>query len=263
MPEFTHHTAGTPCWVDLMSPDIDGSKAFYSAVFGWDAEDQLDEDGNRIYVMFTQNGKNVAGLGGQPPGMGEMPAIWNSYVATADVAATAEKVTAAGGAVMMPPMQVMDSGEMAVFTDPTGAAFSVWKAGEHIGAQVCNEPNTYSWNELLTRDVDAAMPFYADVFGWTYNSMDMGPGGMYHVVEGGENDGLAGMMAMPAEMPEQVPNHWAVYFAVADADAAVAAITAAGGTIVMDVMHVPGVGRMAAAHDPLSGSFSVMQPEQQ
>ena len=89
MPEFTSHPAGTPCWVDLMSPDVDGSKAFYSSVFGWDASDEVDDEGNRIYVMFSQNGKNVAGLGGQQPGMEEMPAMWNSYVATDDVAATA------------------------------------------------------------------------------------------------------------------------------------------------------------------------------
>ena len=65
MSEFTSHPPGTPCWVDLMSPDIDGSKSFYTAVFGWDADDQLDDDGNRIYVMFSQGRKSVAGLGGQ------------------------------------------------------------------------------------------------------------------------------------------------------------------------------------------------------
>jgi len=262
MPEFTSHPPGTPNWVDLMSPDVDASKAFYSAVFGWDAEDQLDDDGNRVYVMFSLGGKSVAGLGGQPPGMpAEMPAVWNSYVSTADVAATAEKVTANGGSVMMPPMQVFDSGEMAIFTDPSGAAFSVWKAGRHIGAEVCNEPNTYSWNELMTRDVDAAMPFYADVFGWTYESQDMGEGNIYHVIAGGESGGLGGMMAMPPDMPEQVPNHWGVYFAVADVDATVEAITGAGGQIVNGPMDIPGVGRMATAHDPAGGNFNIMQSE--
>ena len=53
MPEFTSHPPGTPCWVDLMSPDVDGSKAFYTTVFGWDATDELDNDGNRIYVSFN------------------------------------------------------------------------------------------------------------------------------------------------------------------------------------------------------------------
>jgi len=244
-----------------MSPDIEASKAFYTSVFGWDADDQLDDDGNRIYVMFTLGGKSVAGLGGQPPGMGEMPAIWNSYIATADVAATAERVTAAGGSVMMPPMQVMEAGEMAIFTDPVGAAFSVWKAGQHIGAEVCNEPNTYSWNELMTRDVDAALKFYGDVFGWTYEAQDMGPMGTYHLIAGGEHGGLGGIMAMPPDLPAQVPNHWGVYFTVTDAAVAVAAITGAGGQIVNGPMTIPGVGTMATAHDPAGGSFSVMQPE--
>ena len=261
MPQFSSHPAGTPCWVDLMSPDVDGSKQFYSAVFGWDAEDQFDDEGNRVYVMFSQNGKNVAGLGGQPPGMGEMPAVWNSYVATDDVAATAAKVAAAGGQTVMPPMQVMDSGEMAIFSDPTGAMFSAWKAGTHIGAEICNEPNTYSWNELMTRDIDAALAFYSEVFGWTYDQMDMGPAGTYHVISGGEHGGLGGLMAMPPDMPEQVPNHWGVYFSVSDAQASVDAATAAGGHLVNGPMAIPGVGTTANIHDPASGNFSLMQPE--
>ncbi len=261
MPEFTSHPPGTPSWVDLMSPDVDASKAFYTSVFGWDAADQLDGDGNRVYVMFSLGGKNVAGLGGLPPGMPEgMPAVWNSYIAVDDAAGITEKVTAAGGSVMMPAMQVMDSGEMAIFADPGGAAFSVWKAGRHIGAEVCNEPNTYSWNELMTRDLDRALEFYSAVFGWTYDPMDMGPIGTYHVIAGGESGGLGGLMGMPPDMPEQVPNHWGVYFTVESVDATVESITSAGGQVVNGPMDIPGVGRTATVHDPAGGSFNVMQP---
>lgn len=260
MPEFTSHPAGTPCWVDLSSPDVDASKSFYSGVFGWDADDQFDDDGNRVYVMFSLGGKSVAGLGGQAPGTTGMPAMWNTYVATDDVGATTDKVTAAGGSVLMPAMQVFDAGEMAVFTDPTGAAFSVWRAGRHIGAEVCNEPDTYSWNELMTRDVDAALAFYAAVFGWSFEGQDMGPIGTYHVIAGGEHGGLGGIMGMPPGMPEQVPSHWGVYFTVADADASLAAITAAGGQVVNGPMDIPGVGRTATVHDPNAGSFNVLQP---
>ncbi|MDH3707732.1 MAG: VOC family protein, partial [Acidimicrobiia bacterium] len=155
----------------------------------------------------------------------------------------------------------MDAGEMAIFADPTGAAFSVWRAGEHIGAEIGNEPNTYSWNELMTRDVDAALAFYTAVFGWSYDPQDMGPGGTYHVISGGTNgEGLGGIMAMPPEMPEQVPNHWGVYFTVTDVGATIADITGAGGQIVNGPMDIPGVGRMATAHDPAGGNFNVMQP---
>lgn len=261
MPVFTSHSTGSPCWVDLASPDVAASKAFYAAVFGWEATDQHDDAGNLIYVMFTQDGKNVAGLGGQAPGMEGMPPAWNTYVAVDDVASTVAKATAGGGTVIAPPMEVMEAGEMAVFADPTGAVISVWKANQHIGAELCNEPNSLSWNELVTRDLDTARTFYSDVFGWNITGQDMGPSGMYWVVEGGEYGGWAGMMEMPTQMPDMVPNHWTVYFAVADVDATMAAITAHGGSQVQAPFDIPGVGRMAVAHDPAGGSFALMQPE--
>ena len=74
MTEFNSYAAGTPCWVDLMSPDVDASKEFYTSVFGWEGVDQFDPEGNRIYTNFCLDGKEVAGLGGQAPGMEGMPA---------------------------------------------------------------------------------------------------------------------------------------------------------------------------------------------
>ena len=120
MPEFTAHPAGSPCWVDVMSPDTDAAKVFFAGLVGWDADDQFDPDGNYVYTNFTKDGKIVAGMGAQPPEMAGMPAVWNTYIAVDDPEATAEKVTAAGGSVMMPPMEVMEHGSMAIFTDPAG-----------------------------------------------------------------------------------------------------------------------------------------------
>jgi predicted enzyme related to lactoylglutathione lyase len=259
MPEFTSHAAGSPCWVDLMSPDIDASKSFYEAVFGWTGDDEHDPEGNRVYVTFRLDGKVVAGLGGQPPGMETMPAIWNTYVCVDDPAATVAAATDAGGSVMMPPMQVMDAGHMAILADPTGATISLWKPGGHFGSELCNEPDTWSWSELMTRDVDTALTFYSAVFGWTYAPHDMGDF-VYQVIEGGENDGWGGIMPMPSEVPDMVPNHWAVYFSVADTSATSAKVTAGGGQAVQEPMDIPGVGRMATFHDPHGGSFATLQP---
>jgi uncharacterized protein len=263
MPQFSSHSPGTPCWVDLMSPDVDGSKAFYSAVFGWETEDQVDDEGNRIYVMLRQNGLNVAGLGGQAPGMEGMPPIWNTYIAVADAQATADAVSSAGGLVIAPPMQVMTAGEMAVFSDPTGAMFAVWKPGDHIGAQIGNEPDTYSWNELLTRDLATAKDFYAKVFGWTYDEMDMGEMGTYNVIAGGENGGLGGMMTMPADVPDAVPNYWGVYFSVADIEATVAKIKDNGGQVIDGPFPAEGIGTIAIVTDQAGGMFSLLQPNSQ
>ena len=260
MPTFTSYDPGQPCWVDLMSPDVDASTAFYSAVFGWEASDEHDDEGNRIYVNLSLDGRAVAGIGEQAPGMPPM-AIWNSYVCSSDVAATVAKVEAAGGSVLMPPMQVMAAGHMAVIADPTGAAISIWQPGEMVGAGVANEANTWSWNELATRDIDAALPFYTEVFGWQYDQQEMGPGMTYHVIRGGD-EGWGGAMAMPPGVPDQAPNYWAVYFMIADTDATVEAVTANGGQVVMPPMDTPGVGRMCIFHDPQGASFSTLQPQQ-
>ena len=261
MAEFTSHAPGAPSWVDLMTPDADAAKAFYGELFGWACEDQFDDDGNRVYVMASLDGKAVAGMGSPPPGAPEMPAVWNTYITVDDVAASAQQVEAAGGSVLMPAMQVMDSGSMAVFADPTGAAFSVWQPNQHIGAQLTNVPNTWSWNELSTRDVETAKGFYTKVFGWTYDDHEM-PDGTYSVIEGGNDEGMGALLNMPAEVPEMVPNHWAVYFAVADFSASATKARELGAQQVMDEMTVPGVGTFAVFHDPAGAAFYLMQPEE-
>jgi predicted enzyme related to lactoylglutathione lyase len=264
MPERSSYDHGTPCWVDLMAPDVDAAKAFYGGLFGWDATDEHDPDsGERIYTNFRKDGRIVAGCSQQMPGMEGMPPFWNTYIAVDDVDQIAKAVEAAGGTTMLPAMDVMEEGRMAVFGDPTGAAFSVWQAGRTHGAEVVNEPGAYSWNELMTRDLEAARSFYAEVFGWTYDDgMDMGPMGKYYVVEGGQDGGLAGMMGMPPDMPDQVPNHWGVYFTVADIDATLAKAAELGGSVVNGPMPSP-VGQLATIHDDQHGSFSVLQPNPQ
>src|SRR5579862_9397053 len=115
---------GTPIWVDLGSPDLDGSKAFYGGLFGWEADTTQDPNAGG-YTMFTLGGKMIAGLG---PQMGPVSA-WSTYVSTADADATAQKVREAGGQVIVEPMTVMEAGRMAVFTDPQGAFISAWQPG--------------------------------------------------------------------------------------------------------------------------------------
>lgn len=258
MPVFTTHPIGAPCWVDLSSPDVDGAIAFYSAVFGWDHEDSFDPEGTRVYTNFSKDGHVVCGLGEQQPEMAGMPPIWSTYIATDDIAAVTARVEAAGGSVMLPELQVMDVGAMAIYADPTDAVFSVWKAGTHLGSGIANDPDTWSWNELLTRDLDPALDFYASVFGWTYDPQEM-PGMVYNVVKLGDAE-IGGAMPMPAEVPDMVPNHWAVYFAVEDAAATIAKVAAEGGTIGSGPDEIPGVGTIAILHDPQGGSFCIMQP---
>jgi predicted enzyme related to lactoylglutathione lyase len=65
-------------------------------------------------------------------------------------------------------------------------------------------------------------------------------------------------MTMPDAIPAEVPNHWLVYFAVDDCDAAVARARELGGTP-MEPMDIPDVGRFAIVHDPLGTVFAVIK----
>lgn len=249
---------GIPSWVDVMSPDVDGSRAFYTGLFGWDAEDQHGEDGELVYVMFRHDGHDVAGLGGQMTGMEGMPAIWNTYVATADADETTRRAEAAGGNVVLAPMDVMDSGRMAVLQDPAGAAISVWQAGTHVGAQLVNGHAAFSWSELLTRERESVRSFYEEAFGWQLVDQDMGPMGTYTVATFDGERSFAGLMDMPDEVPSAVPSYWSPYFGHDDVDAACVRVRELGGQVVQEPFDVPDVGRMAAVVDPQGAAFNLM-----
>jgi uncharacterized protein len=140
------YPAGTPIWVDLSSPDPAASARFYGALFGWEGEDLGEQAGH--YHMFRKDGKTAAGAsqtqGGAPP-------AWSTYVATDDADGTAAKVSQAGGQVIVAPFDVMDQGRMAVFADPSGAFFSIWRSAAMNGAEHMNAPGGFCWNELSSR----------------------------------------------------------------------------------------------------------------
>ena len=250
--EVTSYAPGTPSWVDLGTSDAVAGAAFYSALFGWEINEGPPEAGG--YRMCMLNGHPVAGMG--PQMNADMPPYWTTYVSVVDADAATTAVTDAGGQVLLPPMDVLDVGRMAIFMDPTGAAISAWQPRAHIGAGLVNEPGTLCWNELATRDTDAAEAFYAAVFGWGANKSDMGAF-MYteYTVDG---RGIAGMMPMGEEFPPEVPPHWLVYFAVADCDASAALVTELGGQIHVPPSDIPMVGRFALCQDPQGAMFSLM-----
>lgn len=253
MPDRTSYAPGTPSWVDI-GTDVDAAIPFYTGLFGWTAESLGEEAGG--YGFFLKDGKQAAGFGPrQNPG----PPAWSSYVTVADVEAAAAAVVTAGGTVMVPPMDVMTAGRMAVCIDPQGGVFSLWEPRDNIGCAVVNEPGALCWNELNTRDVEGSKAFYGTVFGWTSETHDMPGSPMGSYTEFAlDGDTIAGMLAMPPMVPAEVPTFWLVYFAVDDTDAAVATAQELGGTLVMPPMDVP-AGRFALLQDPQGGMFAVIR----
>jgi hypothetical protein len=105
-----------------------------------------------------------------------------------------------------------------------------------------------SWTELTTPDPAAAQAFYGALFGWRFQTMDMGQGA-YHVIKVGEDGAIGGIMATPPEA-KGMPPMWGSYVTVADCDATAAQCTALGGKVCVGPMDIPTVGRFAMLQDP-------------
>jgi predicted enzyme related to lactoylglutathione lyase len=164
---------------------------------------------------------------------------------------------------------------MAVFTDPEGAAFNVWQAKEHKGARIVNEPGSLNFNGLNTRDVAGAKSFYGSVFGWETLGLEGGaqmwmlpgycdfleqrdPGVGERMAEAGAPKGFEDVVATInpiADDQPDVPAHWSVTFAVADADATAKRAEELGGKVVVPPFDAPWV-RMTVIADPAGATFT-------
>jgi uncharacterized protein len=240
---------GAPCWIDLFTTDPDASKSFYGELFGWTAEDTGPEYGN--YINFSKDGVAVAG-GMQNDGSGG-PDAWSIYLATDDAKATADQAQAEGGHIIVPPMDVGTLGTMVVLSDPGQAAIGAWQPQDFPGFGVWGEDGTPGWFELHTRDYDAAVRFYERVFGWDTHVMGDTDEFRYTTLGEGENQ-LAGVMDGTISLPEGVPSHWAVYFAVTDTDATIDRAVGLGATVVSPAVDTP-YGRLATLADPTGAGF--------
>jgi predicted enzyme related to lactoylglutathione lyase len=255
MTEMTTYKPGTPSWVDFGSPDLDASIEFYGGLFGWDVPEAENAEQTGGYRQAMKGGRPA---GGMMPLMQEgQPSAWTTYISVEDAEATAAAVKEAGGTVMAEPMEVLDLGKMAIFADPTGAVFGVWQPGTFAGAGIVNEPGAISWNELNTRDLNASKAFYGAVFGWGFRDDDMGEAGSYTTILLGESM-VGGILDMAGrEVPETVPAHWQVYFAVEDTDATIEAAKQAGGGVMVEPIDIP-AGRFSILTDPHGASFAVI-----
>jgi uncharacterized protein len=273
MAERDGYIPGVPCWIDTSQPDPQAAVAFYTGLFGWEFADVMPPGSDGKYFIGRIRGGDVAAVGSLPEGA-PRAAMWNTYVWVESADETAAKVRDAGGQVLMEPFDVMDAGRMAVFADPEGAAFCVWQAKQHKGAQIVNEAGSLNFNGLNTRDAAGAKAFYGSVFGW--GSLAMGGGGEAWTLPGygdyleERNPGLRkGMAEMGApagfedvvatlnpitEDQGDVPAHWSVTFAVDDADAIAAKAAELGGRVLLPPVDAPWV-RMTVLADPQGARF--------
>lgn len=250
----TPPSAGRFVWYELVTPDKDASKGFYSALLGWEWQDEnMGEQG--IYPMARTGEAFHCGLISPQAGM---PPHWTAYVTVADVDKACTQATELGGTVMLPGTDIPKVGRFAVLQDPGGAVIMPFKGNNPPPPETPSPAPAgfFCWNELLTGDPAANEAFYTEIFGWTVEQNSMPEMGTYWVFRRGDRM-ECGMMPMPPEAG--APPHWLPYVAVGDVDQAAVKVGELGGKIYVQPTDIPQMGRFAVASDPQGAVFAMFQ----
>ncbi len=254
-------------WFEHVSRDPKKAQAFYGEVLGWTVRPfpMGDFSYDMIYAGDTMIGGYAArqhsahwqGEGEAAGASDGPPPHWISCLSVDDVDAIATATIANGGKVIEPPYDAPGVGRMARIADPQGAELSLIKSANGDAPDALAPPGGWVWNELHTTDPAKALTFYERVVGFAHRSMDMGPGGTYHIVSmGGVDRG-----GVTTHLPSGVPPHWLPYANAADVDATVARAKKLGGKVLMGPEDIPGAGRVAVLEDPTGAAIAILNPK--
>lgn len=225
------HNPGTPIWVDITvaTPDDHAAwRGFLSAIFDWTWDVGGPEMGH--YSIALSDAKPVLGLGVGEDARGRVV----TYFATSDVDASVARATALGATTMMPAMDVMDIGRMAIVIDPAGAPVGLWQPVTFTGFGVVNEANAPGWYDHHSDDPGASAAFYSELLG--HGLVDATAADM-HVLSDGDRWFAS---FSPSMGPEQGPAAWNPIYVVDSLERAKEVARRQGGSVLLEEMEVPG-----------------------
>jgi predicted enzyme related to lactoylglutathione lyase len=229
---------GSVCWIDLGTPDIGATQAFYSDLLGWTVAPP-DTSGYRLAAI---GGQLVAALGpAEDPGL----PYWTINVTVADIRAATTRFADAGADVLIPPAAAGPLGHYAVARDPVGAPVSLWQPGTHVGMQRAQEPGTFAGISLLTDQPDRAVSFYRTALGWNTD----GRKAEFRLPD----NSIAPIRPAPGA-PTSQQSLWLVMFASADIEADITRARQLGAT---QIRYDPTAS--ATLRDPAGALFGLAQ----
>ena len=239
-------------WHELLTTDTAAAAAFYPKVLPW----RTAPSSMPGYTIWMAGQTQIGGLMALPAEAGATPPHWLVYVGTPNVDATCSQAQGLGARIVKAPADIPNVGRFAVLTDPQGATFALFTPGAGPPPGAPPAQGGFSWHELATTDVAAALRFYGQLFGWTKGpGHDMGAMGVYQIFQHG-GDQVGGIVNVQAP---STPPSWLSYVNVAEASRAVAAAKAGGGRLLHGPMEVPGGSWIAMMMDPQGGAFAVQE----
>ncbi|MFD3652026.1 VOC family protein [Streptomyces sp. NPDC058620] len=243
-----------PCWVNLMTRDLDAAQYFYGAVLGWTFRPgRLGQE----FSVARRDNMPVAGIVAGASAY-QVAVAWIPYFAVGDADVAAARIRERSGTVAVGPLS-LGKGRGALASDRDGAVFGIWERTESSTSPPAPDGHSHAWLRLRTRNAFDAAIFYGEVLDWASGN----PGCCEvayvkdEVIVRCEGRPLARISSGAVESAPDplVRPHWQVQFPVADVETTVTSAVEHGGDLV-ERRPVPH-GREATLRDPDGGLFTV------
>ena len=252
---MTTSNVGRFVWHELHTSDRPKAQKFYATLIGWETKEVPMSPGEP-YTLALLGGKDHAGIT-KSMAPAHVPPHWIPYIAVENVDASAARVKELGGKVLMEPMDIPDVGRFAPVADPLGGVFALYKTAKSYPEEPERPPvGAFCWEELSSTDPEASAKFYAALFGYTVEAMDMGPMGTYRILKSGDRQ-RAGIMKAPPQGPQHTA--WLEYIAVADVDGSTRNARELGAKTVVEPMDIPNIGRFSVILDPQGAAIALFK----
>lgn len=244
---------GRVVWHDLLTNDVENSKLFYAELLGWDYHVEHTENfawnsGEADYPLIIVNGEAHGGL--VDPGRKVSP-HWLAYVMVEDVDDVVAKARTIGADIDREAFDIPGVGRAAVIRDALGATIC-----PYVPAHDFPPPTgTFLWDELVTENLEHANRFYADLFDWRPNEVDIGRQGCYTVFKRGHQVDAAGVTTQ--SFHDSGSATWVTYLATQDIDTTVAKAGILGAKVLVAVTDAAFIGRVAVLADPTGAVFGL------
>ncbi|MBP2648109.1 MAG: Glyoxalase/bleomycin resistance protein/dioxygenase [Gemmatimonadetes bacterium] len=247
-------TPGRVVWHDLVTRNLEVSKAFYGGLFGWTW--RAPTSGKNVrYVVAEMAGMAMAGLA-ESRGGKVNASQWITYFAADDVGKAAKAAVDSGATLVVPPTKTGSwRDEAALLTDPQGAPFALMKPGrEPADAHAAAPVNGWLWVELWTADVNAAAAFYEYLLG--YEQRAVAVAGKDYLLLQQDSTPMAGVLEIPVK---DVRPNWLPTIRVADVNATVSRVVTLGGRVILAPRADIRNGTVAIIADPTGAALTLQQ----
>lgn len=245
---------GRVIWHDLVTQNLEMSKAFYGDLFGWTWRAPSSGKGVR-YVVAEMGGVAMAGIAESRDGKVNA-SQWITYFEVSDVGRTVKAAQDSGAKLVVAPTRTGSwNDESALLTDGQGAPFALMKPGSAVDSGVAPKLiNGWLWVELWTVDVDAASAFYGNLFGFDVKTVSVA--GKDYMLFERDSTPMAGLLKIPVA---DVRPNWLPTIRVADVDATVAQAVALGGRVIMAPRADVRNGTVAIIGDPTGAALTLQE----